>query len=96
MVFGNNKNRFGNKEESVEVPMKTAILENEPLDLNSTAFSVIKHPESGYALVTLSFNPITMKAKVDKVERVGDNREDGEHYFRVAVGQYFADQERKS
>jgi 4-hydroxy-3-methylbut-2-en-1-yl diphosphate synthase IspG/GcpE len=64
-------------------------------DLMHTGFSMIKHPESGYAIVTLKFNPVTLQAKVDKVDKVADNRADAEYYFKIKVGEWFAEQEAK-
>ena len=68
----------------------------EPADLNSTGFSLIRGPESGFSLVTIKFNPITMEAKVESVKKVSDSREEGEYYFRVKLGEYFAGQESRS
>lgn len=100
MRFGQNK-----KEEAKVVSVTTTPIEakgiltdirEEPVDLNSTAFSVTNHPEGGFALVEVKFNPVTMQAKVESVKKVSDSREEAEYYFRVKVGEYFADMERKS
>jgi len=64
-------------------------------DLTSTGYSLIRHPESGFAVVVLKFNPVTMKATVKEVRKVSDNRTDAEFYFKVEVGNYFAEQESK-
>lgn len=68
----------------------------EPQDLNSTAFSLTRNPEGGFALVTVKYNPITMLAKVETVKKVADSREEAEYYFRVAVGEWFGAEELKS
>jgi hypothetical protein len=94
MVFGGSKK----KKEEVSTTGETVTNEDivEDVDLTSTAFSMIKHPESGFALVTVRFNPITLQAKVDNVERIGDNRQDAEYHLKVKIGQYFAQQESQS
>lgn len=99
MVFGKGNNRFTKKVEAptgnVETPAVLPITE-EPVDLNSTGFSMIQHPEGGFALVTLKFNPVTMLAKVEEVKKVSESRMAAEDAFRMAVGQYFGEQEAKS
>jgi hypothetical protein len=90
--------RFGEKptvKKETTQPV-TSLPEETVEDLNSTAFSLIRGPESGFSLVEVKFNPITGNAKVESVKKVSDSREEGEYYFRVKVGEYFADQERKS
>lgn len=95
------KMKFGqkNKEQSTVVDLSDSNVQldlevTEPLvDLNSTAFSMTRHPEGGFALVTVKYNPVTMQAQVQEVKRVSDNREEAEYHFRVKVGEYFASQE---
>lgn len=90
--------KFGQQKTELEVSEKEAnkTETEEAKDLNSLAFSLTKHPEGGFALVTVKFNPVTMQAEVESVKKVSDSREEGEYYFRVEVGQYFADMELKS
>lgn len=65
-------------------------------EYTNEAFSVIKHPDNnGFALVRVAFNPVTKQAVVTSLEK-HENRQDCEHYFRVAVGEYFAAQESRS
>jgi hypothetical protein len=65
-------------------------------EYTNEAFSVIKHPDNnGFALVRVSFNPVTKEAVVTSLEK-HENRSDTEYYFKVAVGEYFAAQEKGS
>lgn len=96
MKFGQSKKEEPKQLEHIDYENSSVSVEPEPEDLNSTAFSLIKGPESGFSLVTLKFNPITMQAKVVDVKKVADSREEGEYHFRVEVGAYFASQEAKS
>ena len=93
MKFGENKKQQVQHIEYDKV--KESVVE--PLDLPSSAFSMIRHPDNnGFALVTVKFNPVTMEAKVEEVKKVGENREDAEFSFRVRVGEYFSEQESRS
>lgn len=101
MVFGQKNNKFSSKkaEESSEVteaPVFTKAPTEEPADLNSTGFSMIRHPEGGFAIVILKFNPVTMLAKVDNISRRIESRMETEDEFKMIVGRYFAEQESKS
>lgn len=83
--FNNGVEDKTKREETVVIPEYTNV-----------AFSLIKHPNNnGYALVTVSFNPVTGEAKVTSMEK-HENRQDCEYYFKVKVGEYFADQESRS
>jgi hypothetical protein len=99
MKFGSSK--FTNAKETTQ-PVKQLqdeeVVEDsqESQDLNSTAFSLTRHPEGGFALVEVKFNPVTMLAKVSSLKKVSDSREEAEYYFRVRVGEFFANEESKS
>lgn len=67
--------------------------EEDPPEYTSKAFSLGRHPEGGFAVIIVDFNPVTMHAKVNEVKRVGDSREEAEYHFKIMVGQFFADQE---
>lgn len=70
--------------------------EDDAPEYTSQAFSITNHPEGGYALVEIDYNPVTMHAKVKEVKKVGDSRADAEEYFRIRVGNYFAEIQAKS
>lgn len=99
---GGNNNYIEDKNAPVPVvsvtttPLPPVNLNEETQDLNSTAFSLIRGPEGGFSIATVLFNPVTMEAKVESVKKVSDSREEGEYYLRIRLGEYFADQERKS
>lgn len=99
MKFGENKKniKLGNKDllEPNFDKEEVKVVE-EPQDLNSTAFSITNHPEGGFALVKIKYNPVTMASKVETVKKVADSREEAEYYFRVEVGTYFAELQAKS
>ncbi len=68
-----------------------------PIEYTSQAFSMVRHPDNnGFAFVTVAFNPVTMDAKVVEVKKIGENRDDAEFFFKVRVGEFFANQESKS
>lgn len=103
MKFGQSKgNNNYIKDETAPVavvatpPVVPATNLQDVVDLNSTGFSLIRGPDSGFSLVTIKFNPITMEAKVETVKKVSDSREEGEYYLRIRLGEYFAAQEAKS
>jgi hypothetical protein len=95
MKFGERKKMEQAKIEPIDYS-KPELPVTESEDLTSTGFSMIKHPEGGFAIVTLKFNPVTMQAKVEEVRRTGPSRMDSEDAFKMAVGNYFADQEMNS
>lgn len=95
MKFGQKaKEEMSNTQPIAYEPVSLKV--EEPADLNSTAFSVTRNPNGGFALVKVAYNPVTMLAKVVEVKRVSDNREEAEYYFRVAVGEYLGNLEANS
>lgn len=99
MEFGKSKKsgQFTKKEETVNNEEITMATVEELPEYTSQAFSMVRHPDNnGFALVTVAFNPVTMEAKVTEVKKIGENRDEAEFYFKVRVGEFFANQESKS
>lgn len=95
MKFGERK-KMDNKIEPIEYAKVGELPVTEDADLNSTGFSLIAHPEGGFAMVTIKFNPVTMLAKVEEVRKTGSSRMEAEDEFKMTVGRYFVEQELKS
>lgn len=98
MVFGSGskKGQFGKKEEVPDQEMILAeYVEKQEPEYTSLAFSMGRHPQSGFALYIVEFNPVTGEARVKETRSVGESRAQSEDAFRVEVGHFFGQQELK-
>lgn len=96
--FGSEKKELvmgepGNHEFKGESP--TPGQKNEEPEYTSLAFSLGRHPLSGFALYIVEFNPATGEARLKETRSTGESRAQSEDAFKVEVGHFFAAQELK-